>query len=155
MRKFFLLTGVGLMVLFLSECVPAIPMRTGRPLKDDKILTITPGKTTKQDIIELFGAPMAIAKQGEVLKIQSERTYLSPKSSYYEIDSDTFFELFSSQHTLTEYHRIYYYYHAVSKETGLVLGFFIYENGKTIFYKLWILVNEETGMVEDYVFRKH
>jgi len=45
---------------------------------------------------------------------------------YFEIDSDTFFELFSSKHELTEYHRIYYYYRAVSTKGAVILLLYLY-----------------------------
>lgn len=158
MRKFLPLAVAGFIIIFLWGCVPAPLVTTGRPLKDEKIIRIQPGKTTKEDIIEWFGAPMAIAVQGEILKIQAEASWAKnmPRGGYYfEIDSDTFFELFSSKHELTEYHRIYYYYRAVSKKGFLILLLYLYDSGKTVIDKLWILVNEETGIVEDYVFRKH
>ncbi len=158
MRKFYLLIVIGFIAFILLGCAPAPPVWTGKPIEDEKINRIKPGQTKKQDIIEWFSAPMAIAVQGEVLKIQAEASwaYGNPRGGYYyQVDSDTFFELFSSQHKLTEYHRIYYYYHAVSTKEGYVFIFSVYESGRTKFDKLWILVNEKTGIAEDYVFRKH
>ncbi|KPJ63568.1 hypothetical protein AMJ44_14270 [candidate division WOR-1 bacterium DG_54_3] len=158
MREFLPLTVVTSIIIFLWGCAPAPPVTTGRPLKDEKIIRIQPGKTTKGDIIEWFGAPMAIAVQGEILKIQTEASWAkgNPRGGYYfEIDSDTFFELFSSKHELTEYHRIYYYYRAVSTKSAVILLLYFYESGRTVIDRLWILVNEETGIVEDYVFRKY
>lgn len=158
MRKFLPLAVAGFIIIFLWGCAPCIPVSTGRPLEDGKILRIQPGKTTKEAVIEWFGTPMAIAIQGEILKIQTEASWAKnmPRGGYYfEIDSDTFFELFSSKHELTEYHRIYYYYHAVSTKYAVILVVAAHERGKTVIDKLWILVNEETGIVEDYVFRKH
>ena len=81
----------------------------GEPFGEDQIKKIQPGKTTRQEILEMFGPPVAVAKKGKVMKIPSLG---QRKEGSEEIDSDTFFELFSTTHELTANHIIYYYYHS-------------------------------------------
>jgi hypothetical protein len=101
---------------------------------------------------------MAIAVQGEVTAVPSPAVTGGGSvrtREYHEIQADPFFELFSTRHALTEYHRVYYYYDAWNTTTSFVLVLAIYETGKTTIDQLWVLVNEKTGLVEDYVLRKH
>ncbi len=123
----------------------------GEPFGEDQIKKIQPGKTTRQEILEMFGPPVAVARKGKVMKIPPQ--WLRKEGSQ-EIDSDTFFELFSTTHELTENHIIYYYYY--SEETGMtgMVLFAALGKGELGVDKLWILVNGETGIVEDYLFRE-
>ena len=99
--------------------------------------------------------PKAIAAKDEVSTFPAERIAghgrmprpfyeVKTRLPYYRIDSDTLFELFSKDRQLTEYHRIYYY-------TDLVYRPFSFQPES----RLWILINEKTNIVEDYIFRKH
>lgn len=136
--------------------VPMGPLRTGEPIRDKQVIMVKPGKTTKKELLEWLGAPMAIAVRDEITVIPSVTGSLvgSLRRGYYKINSDTFFELFSADHELSEYHRVYYYRYVAAKKTGYFALFAVYESGKTMTDNLWVLVNEKTGVVEDYVFRK-
>jgi len=140
------------------------PYKTGEPIREDKVAMLEPGKTTKEELFERFGAPTSIAARGEITVIPSVRVQPlamvtgGPNGGwigdYYKIETNTFFELFSVNHELSEYHRVYYYRSVVSKGM-LFMGIFVnYQSGKTLTDSLWALVNEKTGIVEDYVFRK-
>jgi len=118
---------------------------------EDQIKMILPGKTTKQEILLWFGPPLAIARKGKVMKIPSPDVQ---KASSYELDSDTFLELFSGKHEVTENHIVYYYTYSETKGTGTVILFAGTESSRLIVNKLWILINRETGIVEDYMFRE-
>jgi hypothetical protein len=151
---FFLFTSLCLLGCPLP--VPMGPLRTGEPIKDKQVIMVEPGKTTKKELFEWFGAPMAIAARDEITVIPSVTGSLggSLRRGHYKINSDTFFELFSADHELSEYHRVYYYRYAAAKKTGYFAVFAVYEIGKIMIDNLWVLVNEKTGVVEDYVFRK-
>jgi len=60
------------------------------------------------------------------------------------------FELFSSKHKITEDHRIYVYTFTEFKVRGYPFG----AGSHSLSDKLLILVNEKTGIVEDYIFSK-
>ena len=138
----FLLTSLA--VVLLVGCVPVPPITvSGLPLPQEAVARIEPRETKKTQILEWFGPPTAIVAKGDRLPITGDQT-----------EAASFFELFSSKHTISDYHRVYYYYHAVMKKQAVVLAVYIHEKTSINIDKLWVLVNEETGIVEDYVFRR-
>ena len=154
----FLCLAVAVSGIALWGCAPAIPIRTGEPLDESRINHIRRGETTKHEILESLGPPIAIAVRDETVTIQSPTLWIYgslKRGGYYEIQSDTFFELFSWQHELNDYHRVYYYYSTLSKTVAFVMLLAVYARGWTDIDELWLLVNERTGVVEDYVLRMH
>lgn len=150
---------VLLTAFWLSGCVtPA--HHNMIPLEDLDQIELK--KTSINKITTRYGKPKAIIKPDTVTSLPAERTasmgrmtppiYDSskpyyehgPLPDYYKIDSDTFFELFKKDHKLTEQHRIYYYSDSILRR-GL------YEPES----RLWILVNSETSLIEDFIYRKH
>ena len=149
---------VILAALYTSGCAPTrldiIPMEQVQQIETDK--------TTKKEIFDKLGPPKAIAAKDEVSTFPAERIAghgrLTPphydssipihewktRLPYYRIDSHTLFELFSKDRQLTEYHQIYYYSDGIPRKG-------VYEPES----RLWILINEKTGTVEDYILRKH
>lgn len=148
---------LALVVAWTQGCLAAPPLITGAPLSEEAVKRIEPGRTTKAQLFEWFGAPMAIGETGEQLRIPRETVWTVEgpvrQGGYHEVDADTFFELFGSKHNIGDHHRIYYYYRAVSTKYAVVAVLAIYETGRTRVHKLWVLVNEDIGTVEDYVFR--
>lgn len=141
-------------IILGQGCAPLLSIITGPPLSEEDIKKIDPGKTPKAEILERFGVPMAVGAKGERLTIPRESAWKSSGGirlgGYYQTESDTFFELFSSRHNIRDHHRVYYYYQAVS--SGVASP--VYKTVRIRVDKLWVLVNEETGVVEDYVFKK-
>jgi hypothetical protein len=121
------------------------------PMNADQIQEIQRGKTTKQEILEWFGPPIAIARKGTIVKVPSPGLR---KKGAEEIHSDTFFELFSERNVISEHDIIYYYFYAESKSTAAVCVVGVSDKGRLAVDKLWILINEKTGIVEDYVYRE-
>jgi hypothetical protein len=161
MRAILLAAVLGLPEA-LGGCliIPSPNQHTGNEVPEQQVKTIQPGKTTKQELFALFGAPMAIAAQGEETAILAPTELRGvgkvPESrKYYEIPADTMFELFSARHTLTEYDRVYYYYYATSWMLEVLFPLVVSKSGETTIDRLWVLMNERTGIVEDYVYRKH
>ena len=72
----------------------------------------------------------------------------------YSFDADTFYELFPASRGSDDFRRIYYYRHVVSRKMIVFMVLALYETGDTESDRLWVLVNEKTGIVEDYAFRK-
>lgn len=144
--------------LFAAGCLPAVSLRTGQPIADNQVATIAPGTTTKTELFERFGAPAAIAARGEVLTVAAPRTWASAApyrgEPHRSIDAATFFELFPNAGQPDEYRRVYYYRHVVSRKMNFFMILALYESGSTNADRLWVLVNEKTGIVEDYAFRK-
>ena len=138
--------------LLLSGCLIPFSASSGTRIETEQLNKIQPGKTTKNEVFEWIGPPMAVLASNEFNPVPMPFMWESRVRS--SIQSDTFFELFSSKYQFHEYHRVYYFYYAVSRKTGYIGPFVSVETTKTKFDKLWLLVNEKTGIVEDYKFRK-
>ena len=97
---------------------------------------------------------MTIASRGEILTLSSTAIMGKPFSNRfsYRLRADTFFALFPPA---DEYRRVYYYYHAVSYKYPVWYVLYFGENGKAKIDRLWVLVNEQTGTVEDYAFKRY
>ena len=142
-----------------------LPSRTtGVPLPEAELVQIEGAGKTKYDLYEwLGGPPTSILARGETAVIPSGMVHPGGGGfvwygGTYSIDADTFFELFSGDHEITENHRIYYYRRAASRQWFYIVPLFpiIFtgEQGSILTDSLWVLVNEENGMIEDYLFRK-
>jgi len=127
---------------------------TGATIRTERVKSIIPGKSTKSDLLDMFGAPASIAERDEILTLSSTAIMGKPFSSRfsYRLRADTFFALFP---LVDEYHRVYYYYYAVSYTYPVWYVLYFGENGKTKTDRLWVLVNEKTEIVEDYAFKRY
>ncbi len=143
-------------VLCIGGCLPSITLRTGKPIVEDNVLAMTPGTTTKSELFERLGAPTAIVARDEVPVVAAPPTWAAPyrSASTYSFDANTFYELFPAAGESGEYSRIYYYRHVASRKMSYFMILAVYESGGTTTDRLWVLVNEKTGIVEDYAFRK-
>lgn len=148
MKSMRMIVSAVLALLVLSGCGP----KTGRPLSDAQAQALSPGKTTKDEMFAMFGAPTAILGRGEVAVVNAPFKY---KQYTYSFSSDTLFELFPAVDRLEEHCRIYYYRHAVSEKVLLPLLLWFQVNGRTRTDQLWVLMNERTGAIDDYAFKKH
>jgi hypothetical protein len=157
MRRTGAVIIIALAILPLCGCVPVIPFRTGKQIREEQVKAITPGSTTKSELFERFGAPTAVVVRDEVTAITSPSAWSAPLQNRfdYSFDANTFFELFPTTRESNEYHRVYYYHYVVSSKVGYILILGLYESGKTKTDRLWVLVNEKMGTVEDYAFKKH
>lgn len=125
--------------------------QSGESLQEKQIQQITPGTTTKQQILDLFGPPAALARKGSALIIPSTGP---GKVDYPDVQGETFFELFSSKRTLTERHVVYFYSASETKSTRMMVLFAGTADNKVATDRLWILIDDGTGIVLDYIFRK-
>lgn len=150
-------TGIllGLSLCFLPGCLTLFKY-SGTEIKAAHVSQIQPGKTLKKDALEWFGAPMAISALDEIVMVPKAGipdVYRVPRRLTV-VESDTFFELFAPEVELTEYHRVYYFYFSESRELMFFLILAMYDQIDTKFDKLWLLVDEKTGIVEDYFFKQ-
>ncbi len=155
MRRIVVAAGCALL---LGACLPGISRTTGRPIGDDGVDSIAPGTTTKSALFERFGPPAAIVARHEVAVVSTALVRSDPfrgGQPSYSFDADTFFELFPSAMKSGEYRRIYYYRRVESDGGIFYMLLAIYQTGKTKADGLWVLVNEKTGIVDDYAFRRY
>jgi hypothetical protein len=129
---------------------------SGTEIKAARVAQIKPGETLKRDALEWFGIPMTISARDEVVVVPKasvpDREYRIPRRPTV-VNSDTFFDLFSSEIEITEYHRVYYFYFSESRNLTYYFLVAKYDEIETKFDKLWLLVDERTGIVEDYFFK--
>jgi hypothetical protein len=153
-----LVAALALPASFGGCILPMPAQHTGNTIRSQQVKKIEPGKTTKQELFALFGAPMGIAVQNEETTILAPTEFRSEGILHrgsYEVQTETQFELFSVRHLFTDYDRVYYYYDASYAKTGYFFLLYIYESGNAKVDRLWVLMNEKTGIVEDYVYREH
>ena len=151
MKEKFLCSIFAFMLICMSGCmVSGVEYIIDEPLNEARIEEIQRAETTKQEILKWFGPPVAIARQGTTMKIPPPGP---TKEGYEEILSETFFELFSAKHEIIEGHIIYYYYYSVIKGSFAGIGLAGNSKQRLVVSKLWILINDTTGIVEDYLMR--
>lgn len=148
-KGLFLYLVVFLTIGLLSGCFVMPHSYTyGTPIKDEMVAKIQPGKTTKEEIIQWFGIPNNIVKSQD--KVGSSYN-LPASSAHMTVPS---FDLFSSKHKITDDSRIYVY--TFSKTSGSSVNILFLGNTTTHTRAdtLLVLLNEDTGLVEDSLFRK-
>ena len=109
-------------------------------LPGEHIRGIRRGATTRQEILERFGPPVAVARRGNPM--------VNP--------AETSFELFSTGRSLRDTEIVYYYDSSRLKATGVLIVPLVgggYHKSETVVERLWLLIDDGTGIVEDYVFR--
>ena len=113
----------------------------------EEIERIHLGKTTKEEILDWFGPPNAMATKGKIFQFVSS----SAGSKAEPPNNEILFELFSGKHQLANHHSVYFY-----STSGTSGGEVLNMRGTSPdINKLWVLVNQESGLVEDYVYRPH
>jgi hypothetical protein len=131
------------------------------PIGEKRVDVIRPGETKIQQVLMRLGPPIAIARPGQTVVFPGQDTGRS----------DTFFELFSSNRTFNK-DEVIYYYQALRRESSglIVIGLGLYlitgaedpmlilfngggETDRNEAERLWLLVNEKTGLIEDAVYR--
>ncbi len=125
--------------------------KMGTPIKEDTVKMIQPGKTTKEDIIQWFGIPNVIQKQGEEAASSKQGAMVGMMGPQFVYPS---FDLFSSKHKITEDHRIYGYTFTKMEGKMVTVPIIGKQDMETKTDMLLVLVNEKTGIAEDYIFRK-
>lgn len=126
-----------------------------RTLNKEMIQSIETGKTKRNNILEWFGPPGILAKKDGTVLIPSLET---DPEKMRKVHSNIFFKYFLKAHSISKHHVVYYYFDEWEKINGLSIPI-----GNTLFSlpltstdlqfsELWVLLNSNTGQVEDYVF---
>lgn len=150
----FLAVFAVLGVLCLGGCFVARErVLADEALPGEHIRGIRRGATTKQEILERFGPPAAIARRGTTMAYPSPG---SGKRGHVDIPSDAWLELCSTGRTLRDIEIVYYYDASRLKATGVLVIPLVgggYHSMEMVVERLWLLVDDRAGVVEDYVFR--
>ena len=126
-------------------------------LKKEVIKNIKPGITTRMNILEWLGPPAILAKREGIVLLPSSDT---DHKKMREVDSLVFFKYFLGKHAISEHHAVYYYFNEREKINGFSIPIPLgglplslpATSGDLRLSELWVLVNRQTGQVEDYVF---
>ena len=110
---------------------------------------IIKGQSHKSMVLDLLGPPQAIARAGKDIMMPAKQGAVSIK-----VNSDTLFELFSADNEITPDHIVYYYDNNKRYGTGVLFVVVGSHELRTESSRLWVLINDHTGIVDDYRFRK-
>jgi hypothetical protein len=126
--------------LILAGCVPFYVTSTNNPsvsFADKDVLRIEPGRTTKKQILDLFGPPAAIARKGASDQARAAVTSLESFSRPLNDDD------------------IVYYYRSGTAEVNAMgavpLPDTVTTSRSTQTSELWILIDDRSGVVQDYI----
>ncbi len=129
---------------------------SGSAIRPDRVQSLVPGISTKSQLFEKFGVPAIISAKDEImtLSVAPVPSGSNPNlgRSAVKFRSDTFFTLFPPA---DEYHRVYYYYRVYTTSYPVWYILYFGTNGKTETDRLWVLVNEKTGLVKDYAYKRY
>jgi hypothetical protein len=114
---------------------------------DEQVKQIRNNQTTKAEILAWFGPPLAVARQGESLKVPPPGP---GKRGSHDVPAEQFFALFAQKHELTKDQIVYYYHDSSLRWAEIVIlnGDFPTIPSMRV-KKLWVLINEKTGIAED------
>lgn len=160
------LASMAAALMLIAGCVlPVKGVRSGRELPRG----IVPGAVTKASLIASLGPPMAIAAAGEYVDVPAANVYHWDDSGggtrwfgggSYVQQADAWLELFAARRVLSENHRVYYWYSSAASgaRVWVPLPLFVVLSTSVVrrsqsFAELWVLVDEETGRVDDAVYR--
>jgi len=124
---------------------------TGTVIEQRRAVQIVPGTTTKGDLLDWFGPPLAVFRRGSLVTVPQGD---ARPVGWREVQADTFFELFSNR-TSPEPDDVIYYYAA----TELVVSgmYVVLAGGNTSDQhetRLWVLIEGATGGVKDFIYRR-
>ncbi len=137
--------------LGLGGCYMGERYVTGEPFSEKALAGLEQGTMTRQDALQWFGPPVAVARRGSTM------TFPPPgirNEGWEDIQSDAFFELFPAKAGNAD-GRIIYYYHATRVTMNGAFSILI-AGGYTrriVTDELWLLIDERTGAVEAFVLR--
>jgi hypothetical protein len=145
--------------LGLGGCLlPVIQPTSGRTLAPEALATIRRGRTTKVELLEALGAPLAVASQGETVTVVSPNAVVAASDNAickrvwggsFTTGTDGWFEAFALRRTVRDTHRIYYWYEAKPGGwNGLLLVVYAGQC-RTTTRHLYALVDERTELVDD------
>ncbi len=152
MRRIILMWTMWLIcTLGLAGCYVGERFVAGEPFSEQALTGLEQGTLTRQDVLQWFGPPVAVARRGSTMTYPPAGIR---NEGWQDIGSDTFFELFPQNDGHAD-GRIIYYYRAPRVATDGVLSILI-AGGYTrriVTDELWILIDERTGAVKAFILR--
>jgi hypothetical protein len=130
------------------------------PFTEKEVQMIRHDETSKKDILDWFGPPVAVARAGAVMKVPH---WSKVESASKEVPADDFFERFPASSEKAQKPLVYYYETAQLNWTEYYV--YVYNGGGPLYIppladrtltvmKLWILLDETSGKVIDHQLEK-
>lgn len=143
------------LLLLLGGCFAMRDRRAfDEPIRPDRVAAIRPGVTTRFELLEAFGPPRAVARQGTTMTFPPPGGWRPGGES---VPSEAFLDLFKAKRPLRPSEVVFYYEASVRKETGFLV-FPLVGGGivtkEAVVDRLFLLVDEGTGRVEDVILRR-
>ncbi len=138
---------LSILLTMLTGCAIAT-VKADEHFEESQVKQIVPDLTSRSEVTQAFGIPVAVAKQG------MDVSYPPPdirKVGYRTIPGNVFLDLFTPKHKIRPSHRVYYYY-SVELKASSVFACVTVNNSKLVTDELWILIDDQTGLVVDYIF---
>jgi len=135
------------MLLYGTGCAT---IATKQVFPVERVKHIQPGATTKQQVLDWFGPPGVVVKKGERVRVRSVR---GDGREPRELSFDDILGFFPARHD-ENHHLVVFRYQYWKSEVPWVAAPFAHlaEEQVTVF-SLWVLMNEDTGIVEDSALR--
>lgn len=148
------------MGLLLPSCIiPLAGDRTGRSVSLHPA-DLQPGKTSKVGLFGRLGPPLAIAGPGEEVAFPAPRVQHVARfgarldgGGTTTRQADAWFASFEARGPVRAGHRVYYWSTTTHGGWALWLVFLVFRGNSSSTDELWVLVDEETGLVADVVRR--
>ena len=145
-----LLLGAALAIAAAPGCfVHTGTFHSEARLADEDVAAIHRGETTRQQVVERLGPPLALLRRGETVTVADVGARRSGSRS---LQADAAFELFSASAGPSDV--ILYYEASEAKQTGGAFLFVGSTDATIDLTRLWILVDAGSGVVKDVAFRK-
>jgi len=145
----------SLLILLLGGCFAMRDRRAfDEPLLSGRVAAIRPGVTTRFELLEAFGPPRAVARPGMTMTFPPPGGWRPGGES---VPSEAFLDLFAVKRPLRPSEVVFYYDASVAKETGFMVFPLVGGGGVTreaVVDRLFLLVDEGTGRVEDVILRR-
>ncbi len=154
-----LLAALALFMTTLACGIVIIPERTvyEEPFKKDQVMTIRNNVTTKQGILDWFGPPLVVTRPSTTVRMPERELY---NALGVDVPSDTLFARFKPGSPPPRSPLLYYYEDQALSWTSFGVVFFAPNGGsggivgptggKFKVVKLWILLDDATGLVVDH-----
>lgn len=147
-------TGVLILLSLSGCCLIGGQYLADEPIGKKVVERTRPGQTSVREVLTRLGPPIAIARQGQTMVFPPPAV---GTSGFLDVPSDSFFELFSSNRLLGEEEVVYYYQASRVTTSGFLMILLLVNGGgqteRVKAEQLWLLVNEKTGIIEDYRYR--
>ncbi len=144
-------TTWAMLILGLAGCYMGERYVAGEPFSEQALAGLEQGTMTRQDVLQWFGPPVAVARRGSTMTFPPAGIR---NEGWQDIQSDTFFEHFPAN-AGSDNGRIIYYYRAPRVTMNGAFSILI-AGGYTrriLADELWILIDERTGAVKAFVLR--